>query len=120
MHFASHSEAEAYRDYTEDPETREALLRAAQADAAIVRALKQTKDLITRDELTTEITPPTDSDALADAINQLLNQPHRRTELGNKAKTRVAHKFTVEEMVKRTFHLYQHIMNGQADGKLRA
>ena len=64
--------------------------------------------------------PPADSEALADAINQLLNQPHRRTELGNKAKTRVAHKFTVEEMVKRTFHLYQHITNGQADGKLRA
>ena len=64
--------------------------------------------------------PAADSRALAEAINQLLNQPHRRTELGNKAKTRVAHKFTVEEMVKRTFHLYQHIMNGQADGKLRA
>jgi hypothetical protein len=37
MHFASHSEAEAYRDYTEDPETREALLRAGVEEHAPMR-----------------------------------------------------------------------------------
>ncbi len=64
--------------------------------------------------------PPADSVALADAINQLLDQPYRRAEFGMRAKMRVSHQFTVEEMVQRTFHLYQHIMSGQADRKLRA
>jgi len=64
--------------------------------------------------------PPADSVALADAINQLLDQPYRRAEFEMRAKMRVSHQFTVEEMVQRTFHLYQHIMSGQADRKLRA
>jgi glycosyltransferase involved in cell wall biosynthesis len=55
--------------------------------------------------------PPADSVALADAINQLLDQPHWRAELGTRAKMRVAHHFTVEKMVQRTFHLYQHVLH---------
>ena len=59
--------------------------------------------------------PPADSGALANAINQLLDHPHRRAELGTKAKMRVANQFTVEKMVQRTFQLYQHIVrqNGE-------
>jgi len=59
--------------------------------------------------------PPADSEALADAINQLFDHPHRRAELGNKARMRVAHQFTVEKMVQLTFQLYQHIVrqNGE-------
>jgi rhamnosyl/mannosyltransferase len=54
--------------------------------------------------------PPADSEALAESINQLLDQPYYRAELGKRAKLRVAHQFTVENMVQRTFHLYQQIM----------
>jgi len=59
--------------------------------------------------------PPADSEALADAINQLFDHPHRRAELGTKARMRVAHQFTVEKMVQLTFQLYQHIVrqNGE-------
>jgi rhamnosyl/mannosyltransferase len=58
--------------------------------------------------------PPADSVALGNAINQLLHQPHRQTELGERARNRVKQKFTVERMVRSTFELYQEITNGQS------
>jgi rhamnosyl/mannosyltransferase len=59
--------------------------------------------------------PPADPFALAEAINQLLDHPYRRVELGARARTRVTNQFTVEKMVQRTFQLYQHVMrqNGE-------
>ena len=58
--------------------------------------------------------PPADSVALGNAINQLLHQPHRHAELGERARSRVKQKFTVERMVQSTFELYQEITNGQS------
>lgn len=56
--------------------------------------------------------PPEDSVALANGINQLLDQPEWRAELGDGARQRVADNFTVAQMVERTFQLYQDVMNG--------
>jgi rhamnosyl/mannosyltransferase len=56
--------------------------------------------------------PPEDSVALSDGINQLLDRPEWRAELGDGARQRVAENFTVDKMVQRTFQLYQDVMNG--------
>jgi rhamnosyl/mannosyltransferase len=53
---------------------------------------------------------PADSAALGRGINQLLDQPDWRAELGDGARRRVAEKFTVEKMVQSTFELYQEMM----------
>jgi glycosyltransferase involved in cell wall biosynthesis len=58
--------------------------------------------------------PPADSRALGQAINQLLEQPDWRSELGDGARQRVSHNFTLEQMVQRTFELYQEVMGAQA------
>ena len=59
--------------------------------------------------------PPADAEALAGAINVLLDRPYYRAQLGTQAKLRVANEFTVENMVQRTFDLYQQVMlqNGE-------
>jgi rhamnosyl/mannosyltransferase len=57
--------------------------------------------------------PPADALALGNAIDQLLDQPQLRAELGMGARRRIAHKFTVEKMVNSTLALYRDIMNGQ-------
>ena len=64
--------------------------------------------------------PPADSVALGNAINQLFHQPHRQTELGERAKSRVKQKFTVEKMVRSTFELYQEITNGPSGEEIEA
>lgn len=56
--------------------------------------------------------PPADATALGQALNQILDQPLLRTELGNQARQRVTHNFTINQMVQRTFELYQDVMNG--------
>lgn len=55
---------------------------------------------------------PADAAALSEGVNQLLDQPDRRAQLGEGARQRVAQDFTVEKMVQRTFQLYQDVMNG--------
>lgn len=57
--------------------------------------------------------PPADSAALGQAIGQLLDQPDRRSELGNGGRNRVAHKFTVERMVQSTLDLYLDVSGEQ-------
>ena len=64
--------------------------------------------------------PPADPVALGQAINELLDDPDRRAELGKGARDRVAHTFTVERMVESTFNLYQQVMNGHNGVKLQA
>jgi rhamnosyl/mannosyltransferase len=59
--------------------------------------------------------PPGDSRALARAINQLLDQPQLRVELGGRARQRVAQNFTISKMVQRTSELYQEVMGIQSD-----
>ena len=55
--------------------------------------------------------PPEDSAALARGINQLLERPDWRAALGDAARQRVTHNFTVEKMVQSTYQLYQEMMN---------
>lgn len=57
--------------------------------------------------------PAADSTALGEAIKELLDQSDRRAELGNGARNRVAHKFTVERMVHNTLDLYLDVMNDE-------
>lgn len=54
--------------------------------------------------------PPEDSRALGEGINQLLDQPELRAELGAGARQRVAETFTLARMVQSTFELYQQVM----------
>jgi rhamnosyl/mannosyltransferase len=54
--------------------------------------------------------PPADSVALSDAINQLLDRADWRAELGEAARQRVAHNFTVNRMVQSTLALYHEMM----------
>lgn len=63
--------------------------------------------------------PPADSAALAAAISQLLDQPDWRAELGERARQRVAEKFTVDKMVQNTFELYQDVMNGHSQTPIK-
>lgn len=64
--------------------------------------------------------PPADPSALGNAMNQLLHQPDRRTELGIGGRQRVAHEFTVEKMVHGIYDLYQDVMNGQRKGRVHS
>ncbi|HEY8188015.1 MAG TPA: glycosyltransferase [Pyrinomonadaceae bacterium] len=57
--------------------------------------------------------PPADSVALGEAIEQLLNQPDRKKQLGNGGKQRVAREFTVERMTQNTLDLYHEVMHGK-------
>jgi len=54
--------------------------------------------------------PPADAVALGGAINELLDRPDWRAELGAGARQRVAHNFTVSKMVQSTLALYHDIL----------
>lgn len=54
--------------------------------------------------------PPADSVALSGAINELMDRPDWRAELGAGARQRVAHHFTVKKMVQSTLALYHEIL----------
>jgi rhamnosyl/mannosyltransferase len=55
--------------------------------------------------------PPADSEALSEAMEQLLSQADHRNELGRGGRERVATQFTLERMVQSTFDLYQEVMH---------
>jgi rhamnosyl/mannosyltransferase len=57
--------------------------------------------------------PPADAAALGASINELLDQPEWRAQLGAGARARVAQNFTVEKMVQSTFELYQQTVNSK-------
>jgi len=55
--------------------------------------------------------PPRDSQAMANAINELLANEDRRQELGKKGKERVLEEFTQEKMLSRIEAVYYDILN---------
>jgi glycosyltransferase involved in cell wall biosynthesis len=57
--------------------------------------------------------PPADAAALGASINELLDNPEWRAQLGAGARARVAQDFTVEKMVQSTFELYQQTVNSK-------
>jgi glycosyltransferase involved in cell wall biosynthesis len=56
--------------------------------------------------------PPEDPQALADAINRLLDDPEWRQQLGAAARDRARQEFSVEVMTARTLALYGQVMAG--------
>ncbi len=54
--------------------------------------------------------PPKDAEALADAINKLLDNEALRQKFGQMARERVRNKFSVESMVAQTMDLYASVM----------
>jgi glycosyltransferase involved in cell wall biosynthesis len=53
------------------------------------------------------LVPPADSNCLAEAIVNMLNQPLQAKKMGEEGKTYVATHFTIESMVKRTITTYE-------------
>jgi glycosyltransferase involved in cell wall biosynthesis len=54
--------------------------------------------------------PPADADALAQAINQLLQNAELRASLGRAARLRAVQEFSLESMASRTFSLYERVV----------
>ncbi|MBI3780594.1 MAG: glycosyltransferase [candidate division NC10 bacterium] len=54
--------------------------------------------------------PPRDPDALADAVNRLLDDPQLRAHLGQAAQERVEREFTAEGMITRTLEVYREVL----------
>jgi len=57
--------------------------------------------------------PPCDSEALAVAINRLLNNPDLRRSLGEAARQRARQEFSLDVMTSRTLALYQSVIKPQ-------
>ena len=68
---------------------------------------------VNQDGKTGIIVPPKDADALAKAINTLLDDPALREKYGSYAKERVKRKFKREVMVKRIIEVYQEVLKKQ-------
>jgi glycosyltransferase involved in cell wall biosynthesis len=56
--------------------------------------------------------PPAEPQALASAINRLLDDSNLRQKFGQAAVLRARREFTLDTMLQRTLHLYRHIMTG--------
>jgi rhamnosyl/mannosyltransferase len=62
--------------------------------------------LVNQDGVTGRLVPPGDADALAGALNELLEDDGLRAALGKAARLRVEQEFTAERMIARTLALY--------------
>jgi rhamnosyl/mannosyltransferase len=65
---------------------------------------------VSLNEVTGLTVPPRDVEALAHAINDLLDDPQRRTEYGTAALARFEREFSVDVMATRTLELYGEIV----------
>ena len=68
---------------------------------------------VSLDSVTGITVPPADADSLAKAINLLLDNPDLRSKYGRAARHRVEQEFSLDQMVRRTFHLYTEIADAQ-------
>ena len=68
---------------------------------------------VSRDGETGLTVPPKDSDALAAALNHLLDNPELRRSLGGAARARARQEFSVATMASRTFELYSQVARGR-------
>ncbi|WP_436926231.1 glycosyltransferase [Halosimplex amylolyticum] len=65
---------------------------------------------VSLDGVTGITVPPEDAGAIADAINELIAEPDRRTSYGVAARERVLDKFTEERMIAETLDRYQTVV----------
>jgi glycosyltransferase involved in cell wall biosynthesis len=59
------------------------------------------------------VVPPRNPAALADAVIQLLRDPHRRAAMSEASRARHAERFMVESMVARTAAVYGHVLSNE-------
>lgn len=89
-----------------------ALLEAAATGlAAVTTDTSGCRDIVIDGE-TGLLVPPRDVDALAAAIEQLLRDPERRSEMGRNARQRVLAHFAVEHVVRETLATYESLLRG--------
>jgi rhamnosyl/mannosyltransferase len=65
---------------------------------------------INQHNLTGLVVPPKDSNALAQAINEIINNIELRERLGTNGRERAFEKFTSDKMIKQTHQLYQNLL----------
>ena len=65
---------------------------------------------VNRDEETGLVAPPRDPEALAAALNRLLNDPGLRARLGEQGRRRARAEFSVESMVAGTLRVYEQVL----------
>lgn len=63
--------------------------------------------------------PPSDSQALAQAITFLLDNPEQRMEFGRAGKKRVEDEFSLQVMTQRTMEIYQEVINSNTRDEAR-
>jgi glycosyltransferase involved in cell wall biosynthesis len=66
------------------------------------------------------LVPPKNSEALASAIDQLLDQPERRIEMGRAGRARVLEHFTWQRAAERTVDVYREVIAERAHRQLTA
>lgn len=57
------------------------------------------------------VVPPADPEALADALNRLVNDESLRQKLGQQARERVSREFTVKAMIEGVLRVYQEVLS---------
>jgi len=102
----------AYPTYHEGlPKT---LLEAASCGRAIVTTDVPGAREVVRDGQNGLLVPPKDPTALARAIEQLVNNPKLRKEMGRRGRERVRREFSSEIVVAQTLDIYRTLLNPQA------
>ena len=85
-------------------------LRASTSEVMRVITLPTGVRSVNRHGVTGLVVPAGDPDALADALNRLLENPILRMELGDNARLRVEKEFRAERMVSATLEVYREIL----------
>jgi glycosyltransferase involved in cell wall biosynthesis len=75
---------------------------------------------VVRDEVTGLLVPPSDSEALANRMLGLLNDPIKARAMGRAARTQVQRDFSVESMVSKTTALYREVLAEKTPRKRQA
>ncbi len=65
---------------------------------------------IIEDGVTGLLTPPSNSEALAGRILELINNPQRAAEIGRAGRARVQQEFNVDKMIRETVELYRELL----------